>query len=83
MTAASWKEKRIGVDAIPEDIRAQMTELQRHALASLAGFGWSINFVRRPLFQEQVIVLVDPSGKQYAILMDDGTIDRNIDFTMR
>ncbi|MGB5200943.1 MAG: hypothetical protein WBR56_13680 [Sedimenticolaceae bacterium] len=76
-------ERRIGVDAIPKDIKARLTELQRHVLAQLQGFGWSIKFVRRPLFQDQIVVLVDPSGNQHAILREDGSIDREMDFTIR
>ena len=76
-------ERRIGVDAIPRDITARLTEVQRHALAQLHGFGWSIKFVRRPLFQDQIVVLVDPSGNQHAILREDGSIDRELDFTVR
>ena len=77
------KERRIGLDAIPNDIKSQMTGLQQGTLARLEGFGWSIKFVRRPLFQEMMIVLVDPSGADHAVLRDDGSIDRNIDFTLR
>lgn len=83
MSAAGLDERRIGVDAIPEDIKTRLTQLQRYALANLEGFGWSIRFVRRPLFQEQVVLLVDPSGEQYAVLTEDGTVDRNIDFAIR
>ena len=83
MSTAGSKERRIGVDGIPEDIKARMTEMQRHTLANLEGFGWSIKFVRRPLFQEQVIVLVDPSGEQYAVLTEDGDVDRDVTLTIR
>ena len=84
MTAGQHpKERRIGVDAIPEDLEARMTELQRHALKQLEGFGWSIKFVRRPLFQDPVIVLVDPSGARHAVLTEDGSIDRDTDFIVR
>jgi hypothetical protein len=77
------KERRIGIDAIPNDIKSQLTGLQQGALARLEGFGWSIKFVRRPLFQEMMIVLVDPSGADHAILRDDGSVDRNIDVALR
>jgi hypothetical protein len=77
------KERRSGLPAIPEDVESRLTELQRHTLASLGGFGWSIKFVRRPLFQDQVIVLVDPSGKLHAVLRDDGSIDQDLDFEIR
>lgn len=83
MSAAGSKERRIGVDAIPGDIAARMTEMQRHTLANLEGFGWSIKFVRRPLFVEQTIVLVDPSGEQYAGLTEDGDMDRDVDLAIR
>lgn len=84
MTAGQYlKERRIGADAIPEDLQARMTELQRHALRQLEGFGWSIRFVRRPLFQDLVIVLGDPSGERHAVLTEDGSIDRDTDFTFR
>ena len=76
-------ERRLGLDAIPEDIKSRMTGLQRGALARFEGFGWSIKFVRRPLFQEQIIVLVDPSGVDHAILTEDGELDHNIDFVIR
>lgn len=71
------------MDKIPEDIKALMTDLQLLTLANLEGFGWSIQFVRRPLFQEQVIVIVDPSGEQYAILTEDGEVDRDANLTLR
>jgi len=77
------KERRIGLAAIPEDIKSRLTGLQRGTLARLEGFGWSIKFVRRPLFQEQIIVLVDSSGVDHAILTEDGELDRNINFTIR
>jgi len=77
------KERRIGLEAIPADIKSRMTGFQRGTLARLEGFGWSIEFVRRPLFLDQIIVLVDPSGKQHAILRDDGSMDRDIDFSIR
>ena len=84
MTAAQKPtERRIGVDAIPEDLQARLTEIQRHAWSQLEGFGWSIKFVRRALFQEQIIVIVDPAGLDHAILREDGTMDRNIDFPIR
>ena len=79
MSAAEYpKEHRTGIDAIPKDIQSRMTQLQRNALAQLRGSGWSITFVRRPLYQDQVIVLVDSSGEQHAVLQEDGSIIRNM-----
>jgi len=77
------KERRRDQEPVPGDIRSRLTELQRRTLAGLENFGWSVRFVRRPLFQEQVVVLVDPTGQQHAILREDGSIDRNLDIEIR
>lgn len=77
------RERRIGEVAIPDDIRARLNELQHQTLSRVEGFGWSVGFVRRPLFQDQVVVLFDSSGKQYAILNEDGTIDRTSEIVVR
>ena len=60
-----------------------MTDLQHSKLAKLRGFGWSLKFVRRPLFQDQVIVLADASGEQHAVPLEDGSITRNTKLTLR
>lgn len=77
------KEYRIGQEPIPEDIKSRLSDAQTGSLARLQSFGWSITFVRRPLFQEEVVVLVDPSGERYVILHEDGYIEQNPDITIR
>lgn len=77
------RERRIGEVAVPDDIRSRLNELQNQTLARIEGFGWSVGFVRRPLFQDQVVVLFDPSGKQYAILNEDGTLDQVSEIDIR
>ncbi len=77
------KERRTGQVAIPDDIKSRLNALQHQALCQLEGFGWSVGFVRRPLFQDQVVVLYDPSGQQHAILTEDGSIDRSTDIPIR
>lgn len=76
-------ERRVGLDAIPEDIKSRMTGPQRNTLARLRGSGWSIRFVRRSQYQDQAIVLVDASGEQHAVLQEDGSIIQNHGFTVR
>jgi len=76
-------ERRIGLGAIAQDLKSRMTDAQRETLSKLRGFGWSVKFVRRAQFEDQVIVLVDASGEQYAILQEDGSVIRNMRFTVR
>jgi len=42
-----------------------------------------LNFVRRPLFQPLVPVLLDPDRKGYAILEEDGTLNEQPSFVIR
>jgi hypothetical protein len=76
-------ERRVGLDAIPKDIKSHMTKMQRDTIARLRAVGWSIQFVRRPLYEDQVIVLVDSSGEQQAVLQEDGSIIRNPGISVR
>jgi len=76
-------ERRVHRVAIPDDIKSILTELQHQALARLEGFGWSVAFVRRPLFQDDIVVLFDPSGKRHAILNEDGSLDTSTDIHVR
>lgn len=77
------RERRIGEVAVPDDIRSRLNELQHQTLSRVEGFGWSVGFVRRPLFQDQVVVLFDAAGKEYAILNEDGSLDRKTDINVR
>jgi hypothetical protein len=77
------QERRTGQLPIPDDIKSRLSMWQQQTLARLTSFGWSIQFVRRPLFQDQVVILTDPSGSEHAILNEDGSIDRKIDFEIR
>jgi len=76
-------ERRTGQVAIPDDIKDRLNDVQHQTLARLEGFGWSVGFVRRPLFQDQVVVLFDPTGQQYAILNEDGSIEQTTDVQVR
>jgi hypothetical protein len=82
-TAGNIKERRIGISSVPRDIRSHLTELQRYALTQLEGFGWSIQFVRRINVDDQLVVLVDPSGKNHGILREDGSLDRSTELAFR
>jgi len=79
----SPRERRIDQKAVPDDIKALLTSEQLLTVARLEGFGWSIRFVRRPLFQDHTVVLFDPSGRRHAILGKDGSLDTSTDLQVR
>ena len=58
----------------PQDdasLRAGLTPEQTAAIATLEALGWSLEFVRRPLFRDPVPVVVHPDGR-HAVLEADG-----------
>ncbi len=77
------RERRQGQKAVPDDIPARLTELQRLTLARLESFGWSIKLVRRPLFEDLVVVVSDPTGNNLAVLDENGQLDKAHELVIR
>ncbi|EDY86787.1 conserved hypothetical protein [gamma proteobacterium HTCC5015] len=76
-------EKRQGMDPIPPDVSEFLNTDQKMALNRIAGFGWKLRFIRRPLFDTPTVVAVDPEGNQHAVLEEDGEINMNPDIVIR
>lgn len=77
------KEKRRGDEPIPHNINELLNEAQRIALRQLESYGWQLKFIRRPLFQERVAVVVNPDGEKFGILEEDGRINMDLDIIIR
>jgi len=73
--ASMGEEKRKGVSPNPEILKEVLNEAQLSTLNKMEGFGWMLEFVRRPLFQGVVPVLFHPNSKQHGVLEDDGTLN--------
>lgn len=76
-------EKRGHAQPIPHDLDACMNQDQRHMLQQLQNFGWYIRFVRRPLFEQPIIVLASGDGKQVGVLEPDGRLNLHGNITLR
>ena len=77
------KEKRKGVNPIPENLKEVLNEAQLLTLSKMEGFGWILKIVRRPLFQEVVSMLFHPDTNKYGVLEDDGTLNLQPDIKIR
>jgi hypothetical protein len=77
------KDRRFTAGKSTSILRAQLNEAQLLALAELERFGWEIQFVRRPLFQDPVPVVVDGDRKHYAVLTPEGELDEAPGFSVR
>ena len=73
--------KRKGEKPIPDNVKDFLNDAQLAELRAIEGFGWKLRFIRRPVFQEIVVVVTNPEGTSIGVLEDDGrlTLDPDID----
>jgi hypothetical protein len=77
------KEKRDRVIPIPESLKEVLNKAQLGTLKKMEGFGWRLEFVRRPLFQSVTPVLFHPGSKEYGVLEEDGILNMQSDSKIR
>ena len=53
----------------------EMTDAQRLALNQLEKFGWTLSFVRVPLFKRAIQILKHTDTGHYAVLETDGVLN--------
>jgi hypothetical protein len=71
----AMKESRDREIPIPENLTDYLNEDQLRALRRVEEFGWELKFIRRPLFEQAVPVVVSHDGKQSGVLEADGSIN--------
>jgi hypothetical protein len=76
-------DKRTGEEPIPENLQQVLNEFQLLALHRIEGFGWELRFVRRPLFQAAIPVVVNNDGTSIGVLEEDGRINMEPDIQIR
>ena len=67
--------KRNKSEPIPANLKEYLNDAQQAQLNTIESFGWSIKFVRRPLFQESVVVVTNPDGSSIGTLEEDGRLN--------
>ena len=68
------RERRCGDTLLPDNLKEILNEAQQQALSGIEYSGWEPRFLRRPLFQEPVLVLHNPNDGRMGILDRDGCI---------
>ena len=58
-------------------LKRELNDDQRLTLAELEGFGWELKFVRRPMFQDSVPVVLDSERQHFAVIEPDGTLNEH------
>ena len=76
-------ERRGHKTAIPANLDQLLTQEQQLTLNRVAGFGWQLAFVRRPLFESPVAVVASAELQRFAVLEDDGDVNMLPDIIVR
>jgi len=76
-------EKRKGERPVPERLQKYLNDAQMSELRTIESFGWEIKFVRRPLFQNPVVIVAKPDDGSICALEEDGTVNHNPDIILR
>lgn len=74
MNLQVMRDKRGKQPEIPFGYEALLTDAQRHAVDSTRNFGWTLTFIRRPLFLEPTVVMCDADKGECWQVLDDGKL---------
>ena len=62
---------------VPANLREYLNDFQMLALDRMKGLGWELKFIRHPIFQQPVPVIVNRETDEHALIEEDGTINKN------
>lgn len=77
------RERRRQSENADATLRSGLNPEQLAALATLEHFQWTLRFVRRPLFDAPIPIVVDRTGKRHAVLEPDGSLNEDPGFKIR
>ncbi|MCI0653596.1 MAG: hypothetical protein L0Y38_02070 [Methylococcaceae bacterium] len=66
-----------------QEMEDKLSMDQMISLNRLESFGWTLRFIRQPLFQDPVPVVIQGKGKAIGILEEDGKLNINVDIQVR
>ncbi len=76
-------EKRMQEKYDYDELVDLLSETQAQVLRQIEYFGWEIHFVRKPLFQDILPVVMSGDGKSIGVLEVDGRINMQSDVVLR
>lgn len=76
-------DKRKGEQPVPDRLDDYLNEAQMDQLHTIERFGWRLKFIRRPPFQQVVVVVASQDGTSIGILEEDGRVNLEADIVIR
>lgn len=77
------REKRKGDKAIPDDLEDVLNQDQMMTLRQIERFGWRLAFVRRPVFQQPIPIVITSDNEKIGVLEEDGRLNMNPSIKLR
>jgi hypothetical protein len=77
------REKRKGEKGVPDDLEDVLNSDQLLTLRQIERFGWRLAFVRRPVFQQPVAVVLTSDNEKIGVLEEDGRLNMNSGVKLR
>ena len=77
-------DRRAGSSPVDEAaLRRGLTHRQLATLDTMSQFGWTLRFVRRPMFLPPIPVAFDRNRQRYVVIEPDGSVDEDPGLTIR
>ena len=77
------RERRLAPPPSSRVLERLLNPLQVDTLRSLEQFGWELKFVRKPLFQAAVPIVLDGDRVSYAVIEENGELNEHPPFKIR
>ncbi|TVZ40557.1 hypothetical protein P886_4990 [Alteromonadaceae bacterium 2753L.S.0a.02] len=77
------RERRNRSKPIPYNLSEYLNEDQSMSLRHMESFGWQLAFIRRPLFQDPMVVVANADQSQFGLLEVDGSINTSAMLELR
>ncbi len=78
------ERRRVSADSVEmTQLKAGLTPRQLGTMATMEQFGWTLKFVRRPMFMPSIPVVFDRGRQRYAVIEEDGSINEDPGFKIR
>lgn len=71
----TYTDKRKNSHPSPIELEAILNEFQLLSLRRIQSFGWTLHFVRQPLFQESISIIFNTDNNTFGILENDGSLN--------
>ena len=77
------REKRNRQPPVPPNLDEVINPDQLMTLRQIENFGWQLEFVRRPVFDEHVVVVSSADSGKFGVLEDTGELNLEHEIRVR